>query len=1042
MSTRFALFIAVSCSLGCGGSSDEAAAVSLAQDSGNGETVSPVLPETVSPVLPETVSPDVPEIDSPDVPETTTDIGVLPPTGEVLVNEVMASNKDTLEDGDGDSADWIELYNASGTTVELEGWGLSDNPDAPFAWVFPSKTLLAGQFLVVWASGKGSTGPSDELHTSFKLDASGEALVLTRPDGQPSDVVTFPALGEDVSWGREQQVTSTQPVAEGSPARLSLDPPAGWEDPGFEEGGWQAVVLGVGYAASVLGSTPENAALEKPTTQSSDGYGRTGAQAVDGEPSTFSHTGDGDLAPWWRVDLGAPYLVTGVTLLNRSNCCPERLYNVTVSLQDSAGAEIWASDVLNPVAVGATPTSPGNRLDVAPAAPVIARFATVAKTAVNSAGSSEWMSLAEVVVDGSLASPYSEDITTDLLAQMKGVSSIAAIRADVAADSLPSRATLSVRFDDGFAAWVGGSPVASANHGGGVATAANDGALETVLPIDPNTLTGATVLAIQGLNQAADDDDFLLLPTLTLDWIETGDAAFFPTPTPGEPNGLGVLGFLEEPIVVPPRGFYAAPVTATVTTSTPGATLVYTLDGSVPTQDHGTVVLPVDGSAVAAASIPITTTSLLRAAAFADGWAPSPVATHTYVYVEDVIRQPAAPAGLPTVWDGLSEAAYAADYEMDPEVVDDPDTHDDLLAGLRGIPTLSVVMDPADLWGAEGIYINSAERGDKWERPVSIELILPDGSTAFQEDCGIQIHGWGWRYHSATLKHSFRLDFKEEYGPSKLTYPWFADAPVEKFDSIVPRAGGSKTWLDFRDPEQAQYLHDSFARDSARDMGKVDGHATYVHLYLNGLYWGLYNPVERPDAGFAEEYFGGEDSDYDAINRRTTTNEAVDGDLVAYEALLALADADLSLAENYAAIEAMLELDDLIDYMLIHQYTVNHDGPCCFESNNMRGIRKREDGAQFRFFVWDMEYSLWEAGDNTNVQFGGRRDRLRTRQRRAQSQATALHTRHPTPSLKLASPPRTRQPKPAASTTTARCRLIEASAPCRNVAHGLRCRSC
>ena len=250
-------------------------------------------------------------------------------------------------------------------------------------------------------------------------------------------------------------------------------------------------------------------------------------------------------------------------------------------------------------------------------------------------------------------------------------------------------------------------------------------------------------------------------------------------------------------------------------------------------------------------------------------------------------------------------------------------------------------------------------------RSASVEWILPDGTTGFAERCGLRIHGYGWRYHSATKKHSFRLEFSRDYGVPKLEYPLFADAPVDRFDSIVLRAGGSKTWLDFRDPANAQYLHDAFARDTARDMGKTDGHATYVHLYLNGLYWGLYNPVERPEAGFGEEYFGGDDDEYDAINRRTVTNEAVDGTLDAYNELLARADEDLST--DISRVEEMLDLDDLIDYMLIHQYMVNRDGPCCAESNNMRGLRRRLDGEQFRFFVWDMEYSLWDATDTTNV---------------------------------------------------------------------------
>ena len=48
-------------------------------------------------------------------------------------------------------------------------------------------------------------------------------------------------------------------------------------------------------------------------------------------------------------------------------------------------------------------------------------------------------------------------------------------------------------------------------------------------------------------------------------------------------------------------------------------------------------------------------------------------------------------------------------------------------------------------------------------------------------------------------------------------------------------------------------------------MGDTDGHATYVHLYLNGLYWGLYNPVEKTDDGFAEIHYGGDKTEYDVI---------------------------------------------------------------------------------------------------------------------------------------------------------------------------------
>lgn len=877
----------------------------------------------------------------------------------VRLSEVMSDNDDTLEDGDGESPDWIELHNPGPAPVDLAGWTLGDDEAT---WAFPSHTLPGGAFVIVFASGKGADGPAGELHTPFRLDADGETLTLGHPDGSVAEVVEVPALPTDVSWGLEQPLTTRVVVGDGSAATLAEVETTGWAGPGFDDAAWPDVVLGVGFDGGATSEVVENAALDRTTTQSSDGYGYTGVQAVDGETSTFSHTGDADLAPWWAVDLGADYAITSIQLHNREGCCPERLYNIDVSVLDAAGGVLWRGETLNPVSEGSSPRDPGGTLVVEVDPAVIGRSVRVAKTAVNGAGSSEWLSLAEVVVGGRLASPYEDALATDLGAVPGGV---VYVRAPFDLDLPPTRATLLMAYDDGFAAWVNGEAAASGNlTDTGEAARAHDGAVAEAFALDPRAfVAGANVLAIEGHNVTADDDDLLIRPTLTLEWFETGAPAYFAPATPGGPNGIGIAGLVATPTADPPRGFFDAPIATTVTTTTPGATLVYTLDGSVPTLENGVLVRPADAATAPTVSLELPTTAILRAAAFRDAWAPSAVVTHTYLFLDDVIAQPAAPAGLPAVWDGVSEAPVSADYEMDPEIV--ATDRAELLEGLRAIPTLSLVMDPEDLFGADGLYVNSAERGEAWERAASVEWIEPDGATGFAEACGVRVHGYGWRYHSATKKHSLRLEFRSEYGASALEYPVFADAPIDRFDSLVLRAGGSKTWLDFRDPAQAQYLHDSFARDSARDMEKADGHATYVHLYLNGLYWGLYNPVERPEADFGAAYFGGDADEYDAVNRRTTMNEAIDGTLDAYNTLLALADEDLST--SYAAVEAMLGIDDLVDYMLLHQYTANRDGPCCAESNNMRGLRRRLDGEPFRFFVWDMEYSLWDARDAINV---------------------------------------------------------------------------
>ena len=88
---------------------------------------------------------------------------------DVLISEFSASNDAVLRDGDRDYPDWIELHNAGDEAQDLTGWHLSDNDSLLTKWTFPSWTLNAGEFLVVFASGKDGIDNSDNLHTNFRL---------------------------------------------------------------------------------------------------------------------------------------------------------------------------------------------------------------------------------------------------------------------------------------------------------------------------------------------------------------------------------------------------------------------------------------------------------------------------------------------------------------------------------------------------------------------------------------------------------------------------------------------------------------------------------------------------------------------------------------------------------------------------------------------------------------------------------------------------------------------------------------------------------
>ncbi len=73
---------------------------------------------------------------------------------DIAINEIMASNATTLADEDGDYEDWIELYNYGNEAINLGGYGLSDDYDNPYRWVFPAVIIEPGEYLIVWASGK------------------------------------------------------------------------------------------------------------------------------------------------------------------------------------------------------------------------------------------------------------------------------------------------------------------------------------------------------------------------------------------------------------------------------------------------------------------------------------------------------------------------------------------------------------------------------------------------------------------------------------------------------------------------------------------------------------------------------------------------------------------------------------------------------------------------------------------------------------------------------------------------------------------------
>ena len=180
----------------------------------------------------------------------------------VYISEFMASNQDTLDDEDGDSSDWIELFNSGDSPVDLDGWFLSDDPAQLTKWQIPDVTLDGGQFLLIFASDKNRTDPAAELHTNFKLSSSGDYIALVRADGTTIEHdwgPAYPAQITDVSYGLGMSGGSTVLLQQGDPLRYKIPTngnddvddglnPTPWIGTSFNDAGWTAGSLGIGYA--------------------------------------------------------------------------------------------------------------------------------------------------------------------------------------------------------------------------------------------------------------------------------------------------------------------------------------------------------------------------------------------------------------------------------------------------------------------------------------------------------------------------------------------------------------------------------------------------------------------------------------------------------------------------------------------------------------------------------------------------------------------------------------------------------------------------
>ena len=434
-----------------------------------------------------------------------------------------------------------------------------------------------------------------------------------------------------------------------------------------------------------------------------------------------------------------------------------------------------------------------------------------------------------------------------------------------------------------------------------------------------------------------------------------GSPAFFETPTPGAANSAAQI-LTSQVALSRQRGYFDAAFSLALTTADSGATISYTLDGRSPLAANGT---PASYATTYSAPLNISSTTILRTVATRAGASPSQVETHSYIFPTAVATQ-VKPPSYTSTWGGGTQA----DYEVDPAVSQSAVDGQRFLDGLRDLPTISVITSEDDLFGSGGLYLNTES---DLEKKVSAEYFEPaatgdgvNGTVLFQTDCGMRIQGGASRNPFNASKHSLSLRFRGEFGASKIDANVFPEGEITEFNSLHLRANYNNSWIHRFTDQRARTNHftDQVVRDSYIAMGHPDGvRGRFVNLFLNGLYWGVYNLHERPENDHYAAYSDGK-FDKDGVfgyNPGNNTSE----ERASFDAMRAAC-----ASGDWTAIRERLDVDSYIDFYIIQHFAHNDD---LKPADNWRAAGGGPANAPWKFYPWDAERTLEDPGDTGSL---------------------------------------------------------------------------
>ena len=413
-----------------------------------------------------------------------------------------------------------------------------------------------------------------------------------------------------------------------------------------------------------------------------------------------------------------------------------------------------------------------------------------------------------------------------------------------------------------------------------------------------------------------------------------GGFGYLHDPTPGAANsGPFLSGRTKSPDFSEKGGFHNGAVTLDLSSTTPGATIRYTTDGSEPTATHGTEFT----SAFALPPINDKTGHVIRARSFAVGMIPSKVKTHSYL----VDLHPNLQTAPALIFTGDEGRSFFKEH------------------GIMAIEGGTYV---GGRWQANGIdsYNIPFNRGRAYERPIHLELYYSDGRKGVREDTGIRLSSSNYSRprlrltntdaspwtSNHTEKPSFNIFFRNDYGSDAMDHQWLSeDYSVDRYAQLRVRAGKN----DITNP----FIIDQVMRHLYSDMGQHSSNGIINTVFINGKLKGFFNLSER----LREAFFQAHHDSTEAWDVRQVGDFA-NGDSAKWNEMISLMQQDLTVLANYRAVQQLLDVDNLIDYLLVNIYGATRDWP----QNNWVAARERSDTGLYRFYVWDAEMAFGRNG--------------------------------------------------------------------------------